>query len=595
LLGDSYGAQEVCQAIKKNHKKLVEQPTVADVYNLAEIYRVYQCDSLKGVPDQVASVLKKDVAKPKNLYYAYLLNEGGKSYGQVGKIENFLKERSKVAIYDAFNQTDFSFDGTGLSCCSLKSLEILANLQNAEPTYKPLIATFLKKFGKQGIQNGDKFSYFSKASDIKSATLNYYLVSILKATNGSWDALTKEQKVGLRNYFVQQAALSSTVTTLLPALKGLDLTGKDVPAIRISGQKTVSVSDKAKNVKFELVDSFGKAFKGAKNVKVSLADLSDNKASVKDVSTQVKVDNSAATWSIPADTSIGRYQLIFNVDGYIVQAPVVIVTDKINFGQVSYAVLQNGKFPTKFDNQNVKYPSKIQSIRQAQDDFFIHISAEASFAYSLNEIPSQVFFSIKKRATPGALPINAYGRYNKETGRFEASLDVTKDLESHFNGDYDITVTAADYRADSPAKWDLGQIKVWFKEGLDEGSNNGVRADYRPLPTIEFSYPPEQPQISLLRPLVGCGLLVALFLRFVAGGLLGNRGNLSNLSFTGVLFLGNLALILVIFTAFFIEVKLIPTLWLLLFLSPITFFVAQRGLADADCSIGEFRQPANQP
>ena len=119
-----------------------------------------------------------------------------------------------------------------------------------------------------------------------------------------------------------------------------------------------------------------------------------------------------------------------------------------------------------------------------------------------------------------------------------------------------------------------GKSRFGSKEGLDEGSNNGVRADYRPLPTIDFSYPPEQPQISLLRPLIGCGLLVALFLRFVAGGLLGNRGNLSNLSFTGVLFLGNLALILVIFTAFFIEVKLIPTLWLLLFLSPITFFVA---------------------
>jgi hypothetical protein len=64
------------------------------------------------------------------------------------------------------------------------------------------------------------------------------------------------------------------MNSLLPALKGLDLTGKDVPAIRISGQKTVSVSDKAKNVKFELVDSFGKAFKGGKNVKVSLVDLS---------------------------------------------------------------------------------------------------------------------------------------------------------------------------------------------------------------------------------------------------------------------------------------------------------------------------------
>ena len=175
------------------------------------------------------------MTKPSNLYYAYLLNDGGKSYGQLGKIENFLKDRSKVALFEAFNQTDYSFGGSGLSVDSLKALEILANLQNADLTYKPLIATFLQKFGKQGIQNGDKFSYYSKASDINSAALNYYLVSILKAANGSWEALTKEQIVGLRNYFVQQAALSSTLTTLVPALKGLDLTGKDVPAIRITG------------------------------------------------------------------------------------------------------------------------------------------------------------------------------------------------------------------------------------------------------------------------------------------------------------------------------------------------------------------------
>jgi hypothetical protein len=56
-----------------------------------------------------------------------------------------------------------------------------------------------------------------------------------------------------------------------------------------------------------------------------------------------------------------------------------------------------------------------------------------------------------------------------------------------------MTVTVADYRADAPAKWDLGQIKVWFKEGLDEGVNNGVSSDYRPLPSIEFTFPPVQP------------------------------------------------------------------------------------------------------
>ena len=94
--------------------------------------------------------------------------------------------------------------------------------------------------------------------------------------------------------------------------------------------------------------------------------------------------------------------------------------------------------------------------------------------------------------------------------------------------------------------------------------------------------------------MIGCGILAFLFLRFVAGGLFGNRGNLSHLSFKGILFVGNLLLILVIFTAFFIEVKLIPTLWLLLFLSPITFFIAQRALTEADCTIGEFRQQPQQ-
>lgn len=200
-----------------------------------------------------------------------------------------------------------------------------------------------------------------------------------------------------------------------------------------------------------------------------------------------------------------------------------------------------------------------------------------------------MFFSVKKRGSPGALAINAYGKYNKESGRFEASLDVSKDLESHLNGDYDLIVTATDYRADAPAKWDLGQIKIWYKEGLDEGTNNGVRSEYRPLPTIEFTFPPATPQMSMILPLVGSGSLVFLFLRFVTAGLFGNRANLSNLSFKGVLFLANLLLILVIFGAFFIEVKLIPTLWLLLFLSPITFFISQRALTEADCTIGDFK------
>jgi hypothetical protein len=176
----------------------------------------------------------------------------------------------------------------------------------------------------------------------------------------------------------------------------------------------------------------------------------------------------------------------------------------------------------------VKFPAKIENIRQAQDDFYIHLAIEAGFSKSTNEVPSQVFFSIKKRDTAGSLGVNAYARYSKETGRFEASLDVSKDLQAaHLNGDYDLTVTAADYRAGESLTWHLGQIKVWFKEGLDQGVNNGVSGDYKPLPTIEFTFPPAVPQISLVLPLVGCASLVFLFIRFVTAGLFGNRGNLS--------------------------------------------------------------------
>jgi hypothetical protein len=68
----------------------------------------------------------------------------------------------------------------------------------------------------------------------------------------------------------------------------------------------------------------------------------------------------------------------------------------------------------------------------------------------------------------------------------------------HLNGDYELIVHVTDSRAEAPLAYNLGLIKIWYKEGLDEGSNNGVREEYKPLPVINFIYPPEQPQISLL-------------------------------------------------------------------------------------------------
>ena len=123
--------------------------------------------------------------------------------------------------------------------------------------------------------------------------------------------------------------MSSSVKTLVPALKGIEEIGKDMPAVRLTTQKTVSISEKSKVSKFEIVDSFGKPITGTKNVKVSAIDLSDNKAAVKDITTQTKLDNSVISWNIPADVSIGRYQLLFNIDGFTLKSSVITVTDKI--------------------------------------------------------------------------------------------------------------------------------------------------------------------------------------------------------------------------------------------------------------------------
>jgi len=150
------------------------------------------------------------------------LNQGGKDYGQAGKIENFLKDQAKNALYATFNQTDFSISEGGLSTESLKALEIFASLQKAEPnTFKALITTFIQKINKQGVLSLDIYSFYTRPSDFNMVTLNYFVVKILQASEGAWETLGKEQKIGLRNYFVQHASLSSDINTLLTALKAL--------------------------------------------------------------------------------------------------------------------------------------------------------------------------------------------------------------------------------------------------------------------------------------------------------------------------------------------------------------------------------------
>lgn len=88
-----------------------------------------------------------------------------------------------------------------------------------------------------------------------------------------------------------------------------------------------------------------------------------------------------------------------------------------------------------------------------------------------------MYLSLKKKSQSNNLYINSYGKLNAETGNYQISFDVTKDME-HLNGEYDMTLHVADYRADNRLVWDLGAVTIWFKEGLEEGNNVGIKPEY---------------------------------------------------------------------------------------------------------------------
>jgi hypothetical protein len=117
----------------------------------------------------------------------------------------------------------------------------------------------------------------------------------------------------LRNFFVQNAVLSYSVKQLLPSLRGLKAVGS-VPAVILAAtsKRSLPVTDSSKQVKFDIVDGFGNSLRGSKQVKVSLVDVSNNKAGIKDITSSVSLSNENSVATVPlGNIGIGRYQLNF--------------------------------------------------------------------------------------------------------------------------------------------------------------------------------------------------------------------------------------------------------------------------------------------
>lgn len=204
-------------------------------------------------------------------------------------------------------------------------------------------------------------------------------------------------------------------------------------------------------------------------------DLSDSKQTSKSVTSQVKVDQSTATWTF-GDLAIGRYQLTFTFEtGHVVQAsPVITITDALAISTVQYSLTTSSSFPRKLDHKLEGPKGQITSLKQASDDHYLHLAIDAKFVRSSSEKPSQVYLTLRKA---GSIALSTQAKLNKESAIYEATIDFSRDISVHLNGEYSLSVHAADYRAE-PISWSLGNVKVWYKEGHEEGSNTGIKAEY---------------------------------------------------------------------------------------------------------------------
>lgn len=150
-------------------------------------------------------------------------------------------------------------------------------------------------------------------------------------------------------------------------------------------------------------------------------------------------------------------------------------------------------------------------------------------------------------------------------------------------------VKIADARALNTVTVDMGTFQINFNEGSSEGDNSGLRDDYQLLDKITNYFPEEQEEKAPFVPLVFSALIGSLLLFYVTK-VYENQANLSNITFWGFLFTLNYLVVLFVIVAFWIQVNLINTLWILLALTPVTLLTMNYGLTPESCHVSNFQK-----
>lgn len=214
----------------------------------------------------------------------------------------------------------------------------------------------------------------------------------------------------------------------------------------------------------------------------------------------------------------------------------------------------------------------------------------------MEDQPSSVYITLEK--DEDLLPYTVHADFIPSIKRYQVFSDLKLLMKEQINGDYSLKVHVEDPRAAKPFVKDLGTFQINFNEGSQDGTNLGTREDYQLYETITNYFPPEPEPTSPFIPLAFSGLLGFMFFLFFVQ-LFSNGANLGNLSFFGLLFIINYAIILAIIVCFWLgfvgpfKLNLVITLWILAAATPVTLFTMNYGLTPENCKVSGFQKSSS--
>ena len=387
-LGDAPSKNDnVCKAIKKHQSEWLSETSSSVLYHYAETAKAYKCQGISSkIDDYLTSINLKAQTDANELYFAYLLNQNAKAYeaSSNDKLKQQFVDLAKNDLLNKFNSKDWTYNGaSSLSLESLRIASLLASIARENKDLTDLneyISNAAGKLLKQGVTDESGEFYIlttavtQKDTWLGSEDVNFHLLHVINAVGSP--ELTATQRLGLRNYFLNRALLAQCNHILLNSLKGLKILS-DIPNLKLDNS-LVSLGSSKQQISLQLVDNFGNPFKGAKNVAVAFASLTEPSAEVRDLtkSTKFNKDNNEGSVTLN-ENEIGKYRLQVTVDS-VTQEKIFSVTDRLRVQSVSYLVSQVKKFPAEFTT-SVLHPNKIDSIGSATNDNYIHMQVSASF------------------------------------------------------------------------------------------------------------------------------------------------------------------------------------------------------------------------